>query len=240
MFYFDPLYMVVMLVTLVISLVASGLVKAAFAKYSRVRSDSGLTGAQVAEKILAANGISNVTVEPVQKTFMNFGGDGVLSDHYDPTKKAVRLSPQVYGSTSVAAQAIAAHECGHAIQHATAYAPLKFRNAIVPVAGFGSHFSYVLIVLGFVLNALSLVKFGIVLFAVVVAFQFLTLPVEIDASNRAKRILQSTGIVSAGQFKGVSAVLNAAAMTYVAAAAAALLNLLYLLYRTGLLGGRRS
>jgi len=240
MFYLDPVYLVIMLVTFIVSVMASGMVKAAFARYSHVQSSNGMTGAQLAEEILRRNGIIGVTVEPVGKRFMPFGGDGILSDHYDPAAKAVRLSPQVYNSASVAAQAIAAHECGHAIQHATFYAPLKIRNAIVPVAGFGSHFSYVLIILGIVMNAMLWVKLGIALFAVVVAFQFLTIPVEINASSRAKQILSQMGMVSAEQKGGVAAVLNSAALTYVAAAAAAILNLLYLLWRSGLLGGRRN
>lgn len=240
MFYFDPLYLVIMAVTLVISLAATGMVKAAFAKYSHVRATNGKTGAKVAEDILRMNGITNVSVEPVGRRFMPFGGDGILSDHYDPKARAVRLSPQVYGSSSVAAQAIAAHECGHAIQHARLYAPLKLRNAIVPVAGFGSHFSYVLIILGIIMNAMLWVKLGIALFAIVVAFQFLTIPVEVNASSRAKEILKNMGGISPEQTGGVSAVLNAAALTYVAAAAAALLNLLYLLLRSGIIGGRRD
>jgi len=240
MFYFDPLYLLVMAVTLIMSLAATGMVKSAFAKYSRVPADNGKTGKEIAEEILHRNNINDVSVEPVGPRFMPFGGDGILSDHYDPRAKAVRLSPQVYNSTSVAAQAIAAHECGHAIQHATLYAPLKLRNAIVPIAGFGSHFSYILIILGIIMNAMLWVKLGIVLFSVVVIFQILTIPVEVNASARAKVILKGMGAVSPQQKNGVSAVLNAAALTYVAAAATAILNLLYLLLRSGLLGGRRN
>lgn len=238
MFYFDPLYLVVTLVTLAFSLWATARVKSAFAKYSRIRTHTGMTGAQVARKILDQNGLFQVPVEPVGQQFMLFGGDGMLSDHYDPTKKVVRLSPQVYQSSSVAAQAIAAHECGHAVQHAKAYAPLQIRNAMVPMATFGSQASYFLILLGFFMHAMAMVKVGIVLFAAAVLFQLITLPVEIDASRRAKLMLSDYGLIAPPDRGGVSAVLNAAAWTYVAAAAAAVLNLLYLLLRTGLLGGR--
>lgn len=242
MFYFDPMYMMIMLVTLAFSGLATARVKGAFKKYSKVNSASGKTGAQVAEEILRNNNITDVRVEPVAKSgFSLFGsGDGMLTDHYDPTKKVIRLSPQVFGSTSVAAQAIAAHEVGHAIQHARAYAPLKIRNALVPVAGIGSNFSYMLIFLGIFINAFILVKLGIVLFTAAVLFQIITLPVEFDASNRAKKLLVQYAIISQPDREGVSAVLNAAAWTYVAAAAAAVMNLVYLLFRSGLLGNSRN
>lgn len=238
MFYFDPLYMLVALVTLVFSLLATGRVKSAFARYSKVRSASAYSGAQVARKILDHNGLFDVPVEPVGQKFMLFGGDGMLSDHYDPAKKVVRLSPQVYNSTSVAAQAIAAHECGHAVQHAKAYAPLMIRNAMVPAASFGSQASYILIFLGFIMHAMMMVKLGILLFSAAVIFQLITLPVEIDASRRGKAFLTDYGLISPPDKNGVSTVLNAAAWTYVAAAAAAVMNLLYLLLRTGLFGSR--
>ena len=240
MFYFDPLYMLMIVVTLAFSLWATARVKSAFARFSRVPSGTGYTGAQVARKILDQNGLFNVPVEPVGNQMMLFGGDGMLSDHYDPTKKIVRLSPQVYGSASIAAQAIAAHECGHAVQHAKAYSPLVARNAMAPVAMFGSHASYVLIFLGFIMHAMAMVKLGILLFTAAVIFQLITLPVEFDASRRAKAFLTDYGMIAPPDRHGVSAVLNAAAWTYVAAAAAAVLNLLYLLLRTGLLGGRRD
>ena len=240
MFYFDPLYMLMVLVTLAFSLWATSRVKSAFARYSRVPSATGLSGAQVARRILDQNGLMEIPVEPVGQQLMLFGGDGMLSDHYDPVKKAVRLSPEVYRSSSIAAQAIAAHECGHAVQHAAAYAPLMLRNAMVPVATFGSHASYFLIFLGFIMHAMMMVKLGIVLFTAAVIFQLITLPVEFDASHRAKRLLTEYGLISPPDRHGVSAVLNAAAWTYVAAAAAAVLNLLYLLLRSGLLGGSRK
>ncbi|MBI4212172.1 MAG: zinc metallopeptidase [Deltaproteobacteria bacterium] len=230
MFYFDPLYMVVMLVSLGASLWATAMVKSAFAKYRKIPSTNGLTGREIAERILAQSGVSAAVSTVDRRSF--FGGDGGdLTDHYDPRDRTVRLSPQVYGGTSIAAQAIAAHEVGHAIQHARAYTPLTLRNAIAPVAGFGSNISYFLIMIGFVMNTLSLVKLGILFFAIVVAFQLITLPVEFDASRRAKQLLQHMGIIVGNEGKGVAAVLNAAALTYVAAAATALLNLAYLLLR---------
>lgn len=238
-FYFDPIYMIMMLVTLALSGWATMRVKAAFHRYSQVPSASGLTGAQVAAAILERHGIHDVQVEPVQHRPL-LGGDGMLSDHYDPRHKVVRLSNGVYNSHSVAAQAIAAHEVGHAIQHAEAYFPLRLRNTLVPVATLGSNFAYLLIFLGIFINAFALIKIGIVLFGSAVAFQLITLPVEIDASARAKRVLGEYGFVSPPDRQGVAAVLNAAAWTYVAAAAAAVLNLLYLLWRSGLLGGRRD
>jgi uncharacterized protein len=240
-FYFDPLYMVIMLVTLAFSGWATMRVKRAFAKYSKVPSASGTTGADVARLILQHNGITDVTVEPVaRRRSLLGGGDGMLSDHYDPAEKTVRLSPQVHDSSSIAAQAIAAHEVGHALQHAQGYAPLSMRNSMAPVASIGSNFSYVLIFLGMFLHAFAMVKLGILLFSLAVIFQLITLPVEFDASARAKRLLQEYGLIAAPDQGGVSAVLNAAAWTYVAAAAAAVLNLLYLLLRTGLLGGSRD
>lgn len=239
MFYFDPLYLLITVVTLAFSGWATLRVKRAFAEYSRQPSHSRYTGADVARQILQRNGIYDVQVEPVQRHAF-FGGDGMLSDHYDPKAKVVRLSPGVFDSNSIAAQAIAAHEVGHAIQHATSYAPLTARNAIVPVAMFGSHASYVLVFIGLFLHAMAMVKFGLLLFASVVLFQIITLPVEFDASARAKRLLLEYNLIAEPDRRGVSAVLNAAAWTYVAAAAAAVLNLLYLLLRSGLLGGRRE
>lgn len=240
MFYFDPLYMMVMLVGLGLSLWATGRVKWAFAKYSRLPAACGLTGAEVAQRILETEGIYDVGVESVRtSSFLGMGSDGILMDHYDPRVKKVRLSPQIYSGTSQAAVAIAAHEVGHALQHARGYAPFRLRGAMVPAATLGSNMAYLFLLLGFVMHAMALVKLGILLFAVAVAFQFVTLPVEWDASNRAKRLLMQCGMVSTEDGRGVAGVLNAAALTYVAAAAAALLNLLYYLFRAGLLGGRK-
>lgn len=241
MFWFDPLYLLVTLVALGLSLWATSKVKWAFAKYSKIPAYSGLTGAEVAQRILDAQGVPDVRIETTRHhQILGFGGDGILDDHYDPRSKTVRLSPQIFQGTSQAAVAIAAHEVGHAIQHAKAYAPFKLRSVIAPVAAFGSSMAYVFILIGFMANAFTLLKLGILFFSLAVAFQFVTLPVEIDASHRAKKLLAEYGMVAPQDAKGVAGVLNAAAWTYVAAAAAALLELLYLLYRTGLLGGRRN
>ncbi len=227
--YIDPLYWMLMAPVLILSLLASFAVKRAFNKYAQVRSMSGLTGAQVARSILDQNGLQHITVEQ---------HDGFLSDHYDPAKGAIRLSSKVYGSPSVAAIGIAAHETGHAIQHAQKYAALQLRNMLVPVASIGSNMSWIVIMAGFFLNALGLIKIGIVLFSAVVVFQLITLPVEFDASRRAKQMIAHYGMVSGQESTAVARVLNAAAMTYVAAAASAIATLLYFLLRSGLLGGR--
>lgn len=227
--YIDPLYWMLMGPVLLLSLLASFSVKRAFNKYSQIRSMSGLTGAQVARSILDQNGLQHITVEQ---------HDGFLSDHYDPTKGAVRLSSKVFGNPSVAAIGIAAHETGHAIQHAQSYSPLKIRNMMVPIASIGSNMSWIIIMVGFFLGALGLVKIGIVLFSAVVVFQLITLPVEFDASRRAKQMIVQYGMVSGQESAGVAKVLNAAAMTYVAAAASAIATLLYFLLRSGLLGSR--
>ncbi|MCK5058423.1 MAG: zinc metallopeptidase [Candidatus Aminicenantes bacterium] len=228
MFGIDPLYWIMMLPVLALSAFASFRVKSAFNKYSKIGSRSGKTGAEVAEEILRRNGLSHVGVSKAR---------GFLSDHYDPGKKVVKLSPNVFNSKSVAAVGIAAHETGHAVQHAKAYGPLTLRNTMVPIASIGSNFAWIIIIAGFFLNMFGLVKIGIVLFSVVVFFQLITLPVEFNASARAKRMLQEYGLVSQGDVQGVNAVLSAAAMTYVAAAASAIMTLLYFLIRSGLLGG---
>ncbi|PIR25565.1 MAG: hypothetical protein COX62_04385 [Deltaproteobacteria bacterium CG_4_10_14_0_2_um_filter_43_8] len=231
MFYIDPSYLIVMLVSLALSLFASSKVKSAFKKYKQVPAHGGLTGAEVAKRIMDYAGI-RCDLEPTGKKSF-FGGDGEgLDDHYDPKTKTVRLSPQVYGARSVAAYGIAAHEVGHAIQHAQGYKLLEFRNTIAPAAQLGSNFSYWLILIGFVLNSLSFIKIGIIFFAVVVVFQLITVPVEFDASKRAKKLLSELGLVHQAEADGVAAVLNAAALTYVAAAATAVLNLIYLILRS--------
>lgn len=230
MFYgIDPLYWIMMVPVLVLSLVSSIRVKSTFGRYSRVASRSGMTGAEAALQILRRNGLTNVSVTET---------GGFLSDHYDPARRAVRLSPSVYRSNSIAAIGVAAHETGHAIQHAKAYSPLALRNAMVPVASIGSSLSWIIIIAGFIFGALGLVKAGIVLFSVVVLFQLITLPVEFNASARAKGMLASYGLVSPAELQGVSRVLSAAALTYVAAAASSVVTLLYFLIRAGLLGGR--
>jgi uncharacterized protein len=229
MYGIDPLYWMMMAPVLILSLVATVKVKSTFNKYSKVMSASGMTGADVAMQLLRRNGLTNVTVTET---------GGFLSDHYDPSKKVIRLSPNVFRSNSVAAIGVAAHETGHAIQHAKAYSPLVLRNTMVPVANIGSSLSWIIIFAGFIFGLMGLVKVGIVLFSVVVFFQLVTLPVEFNASSRAKEMLASYGLISQTELQGVNKVLSAAAMTYVAAAASSIMTLLYFLIRAGLLGGR--
>lgn len=225
----DPLYWMMMAPVLILSIYASIKVKSTFKKYSKIMSTSGLTGAEVAMQILRRNGLSNISVTETT---------GFLSDHYDPTKKVVRLSPEVYRNSSISAIGVAAHETGHAVQHAKAYGPLVLRNTMVPVANIGSSLSWIIIIAGFIFGAMGLVKVGIVLFSVVVFFQLVTLPVEFNASTRAKAMLSSYGLIPETEVKGVNKVLSAAAMTYVAAAASSVMTLLYFLIRAGFLGGR--
>ena len=229
---FDPTYILV-LIGIVITMWAQGKMKTTFAKYSRVRSMSGMTGQEVARRILMANGIFDVTVEPVA---------GQLTDHYDPRSKVVKLSEVIYNSTSVAAVGVAAHECGHAIQDNQEYLPLRLRSAIVPVANLGSTLSWPMILIGVLMaNAgsyagYSLISVGILCFSLAVLFQLVTLPVELDASRRALRQLNATGILPPEEQQQTRAVLSAAALTYVAAAAASMLQLLRLVI---LFGGNR-
>ncbi|MBO5487141.1 MAG: zinc metallopeptidase [Eubacterium sp.] len=215
----DPTYILV-IVGVVLSLIASMKVKTTFNKYSRVRSTSGLTGAQVAQRILNYAGITDVSIGRVS---------GSLTDHYNPKSKVINLSESVYGSNSVAAIAVAAHECGHVIQHSKNYAPLSIRTALVPVANFGSGASWFVIIAGLIFSYHPLVTIGILLFSAAVLFQVVTLPVEFNASQRALVILQDTGILGMQEGKSAKKVLHAAALTYVASAAAAILQLLRLI-----------
>ena len=226
-YYYDPTYMLI-IISALISLFAQFLVNSRFSKYSRVRSRSGMTGAQAAERILQSQGIYDVAIQRVS---------GKLTDHYDPRNKTLNLSDAVYASTSVAAVGVAAHECGHAIQHARGYAPLSFRSALVPVANIGSQLSWLFIILGiFFGGSHTLIMIGILMFSAAVLFQLVTLPVEFNASHRALRILGEQGILSDSELPYTRKVLKAAALTYVASAAASILQLL----RLGLLfGGRR-
>jgi Zn-dependent membrane protease YugP len=219
MYYFDPTYFLV-LIGVVICLLASAKMNSTFNKYSRVRSYSGMTGREAAEQVLRNAGIYDVRVEHVS---------GNLTDHYDPRSKVLRLSDATYHSTSVAAIGVAAHECGHAVQHASGYAPLKFRSTLVPVANFGSQIAWPLIVIGlaFSSNMSSLfLTVGILAFSMAVLFQLVTLPVEFDASNRAIRILAGSGMLQGDEVGHTRKVLTAAALTYVASAASAILQLL--------------
>ncbi len=210
--YFDWTYLLV-LIGMGLSLLASAKVKSTYAKYEKVRSLSGLTGAQTAERILHANGIYDVSIEHIS---------GNLTDHYDPGNKVLRLSDSVYGSSSVAAVGVAAHECGHAIQHNKSYAPLSIRAAIVPAANIGAAISWPLILVGLMIGTRSASFFitaGILLFSLSVLFQIVTLPVEINASSRALRALSDMGILYGDEVSKTRKVLSAAALTYVAAAA---------------------
>ena len=228
--YWDPTYMLVVLGA-VICLIASARVKSTFHKYSAYRSRSNLTGAQAAERILHAAGIYDVSVRHVS---------GNLTDHYDPRHKTLNLSDSVYGSASVAAVGVAAHECGHAIQHQKNYAPLSMRSAIVPVANFGSVLAWPLILAGMLFSSgtgTMLINIGIICFSFAVLFQLITLPVEFNASGRALRILGDTGILTSDELPMTRKVLGAAALTYVASAAAAILQLLRLIL---LFGGRND
>ena len=227
----DPLYFLLMLPPLALSLWASWRTRSAFNKYSRVRTARGLTGAQAAQVLLDSAGIHDVQIVPAH---------GFLSDHYNPMTKKLALSEAVYGSQSVAAVGVACHEAGHALQHANHYAPLWLRSALVPTANIGSKFGYLGMFVGLLLQSQGLFIVGALLFSAVVLFQLVTLPVEFDASARAKRLAFEQGLVLDQERQGMTKVLNAAALTYVAAAISSLMTLLYFLLRSGLLGGRRD
>jgi len=220
--FFDSTYIMIMLPALLFSLWASFKTKSAFKKYSKVRVMSGQTGAQAAKTLLDRAGITDVEIKPIR---------GMLSDHYNPMTKTLALSEGVYGQSSVSAVGVACHEAGHAIQHARDYKPMWLRSVLVKPASIGSRFGIYAIIIGMVIGVTGLFEVGIVLFAAAVAFQLVTLPVEFDASARAKRLAAEYGIVSEQERVGVNKVLNAAAMTYVAAAASSVLQLLYWINR---------
>lgn len=228
-FFFDPT-MIILLPAIILSAWAQMQVSGNFSRYSQVYAKSGLTGGEVARRLLQANGIHDVPVEPVR---------GNLTDHYDPRKQVVRLSQSVYDKTSLAAISVAAHEVGHAIQHDQDYVPLRIRSALAPVAQFGSYGSWILLILGLIFSIQPLVQFGIYLFAAVVLFQLVTLPVEFNASARALVQLESGGYLTSDEITGSKKVLRAAALTYVAAVIMAVAQLLRLLLISGLLGDRR-
>lgn len=228
-YYWDPTYILVV-IGAVICMIASARVKGTFNKYSQLRSMSGMNGAQVAQRVLQAAGIYDVQVRHVS---------GSLTDHYDPRTKTVNLSDPVYNATSAAALGVAAHECGHAIQHAKSYAPLSIRSALVPIANFGSMLAWPVILIGLLFNTRSsglIIDIGILLFSAAVLFQLVTLPVEFDASRRALVMLRTQGILSDDELKYTRKVLKSAALTYVASAAAAILQLLRIILITN---GRR-
>lgn len=228
-YYWDPTYILVV-IGAVICMIASARVKGTFNKYSQLRSMSGMNGAQVAQRVLQAAGIYDVQVRHVS---------GSLTDHYDPRTKTVNLSDPVYNATSVAALGVAAHECGHAIQYAKSYAPLSIRSALVPIANFGSMLAWPVILIGLLFNTRSsglIIDIGILLFSAAVLFQLVTLPVEFDASRRALVMLRTQGILADDELRYTRRVLKSAALTYVASAAAAILQLLRIILITN---GRR-
>lgn len=215
---------IILIPAIIFSIVAQIMVKSAFSEYSKVRNSRGLTGADAAREILDRNGLTNVRIEHIS---------GSLTDHYDPKANVIRLSDDVYGSATVAAVGVAAHEAGHAVQYAEGYYPIKIRNAIIPVTRFGSSLSTPLVILGLVLSSDFLITAGILLFCAVVLFQAITLPVEFNASGRALKTLRSSHFLEDDEMKGARSVLTAAAMTYVAAMLSALLSLVRLLVISG-------
>lgn len=225
-YYFDSTYFLV-LIGAVISMIASAKVKSTYAKYEKVMSRSGLTGTDAARRILDNAGLRHIRIERIS---------GDLTDHYSPKEQVLRLSDTTYNSRSIAAIGVAAHECGHAIQHADHYAPLNIRNAIVPVVNIGSTLSWPLIFIGLLFSLTGFLKLGIIFFSFSLIFQIITLPVEFNASSRALKILDESGMLYGEEISGARKVLSAAAMTYVAAVIASLLSLLRLII---LFGGRR-
>jgi Zn-dependent membrane protease YugP len=229
--FFDPLYLLMVLPAMALSLWASWRVKSVFQRYAQVATRGGLSGAEAARRVLQMGGAGEVQVEEV---------GGFLSDHYDPRSRVLRLSPGNFSGRNVAAIGVACHEAGHALQHRDGYAPMWVRSALVPVASFGSHAWFVLLLLGGIFHAFALVQVAILVFAATVVFQMVTLPVEFDASRRAKVVMAGYGLLSPDEAEGAGRVLDAAAWTYVAAAAVAVSQLLYFLLRYGMIGGRRN
>lgn len=220
--FFDPVYLLFALPGLIVAALASFYVKSTFSEYSHHQASSGLTGAEAAAQMLHRAGIYDVRIERVE---------GFLSDHYDPTSRTLRLSPGVYDSDSLSAIGVACHEAGHALQHAASYGPLGLRSTLVPVTNISSWLSYIVILIGFIFQSGGMVMFGAILFSAVVLFSIVTLPVEWDASSRAKEMMVTAGIVSPAERDNAGKVLNAAFLTYVAAVLSALLTLLYYLFR---------
>ena len=223
----DYTYLILVVPAMIIALIAQFRVKSAFSRYSQERCVSGLTGAETARRILALNGINDIRIEHIS---------GDLTDHYSPTEKVIRLSDSVYNAQTIAAVGVAAHECGHAVQYAVGYAPIKLRNAIIPVTNIGSTLSFPILLIGLLLNFQTLVLVGIALFSLVTLFQLITLPVEFDASRRALKTIDERGMLTQEEYAGAKKVLSAAAMTYVAALLTSLAQLIRLL----ILFGRRS
>lgn len=226
--FFDPLYFIILAPGLALSLYATFRTKSTFSKYSKVGSRSGLTGAAAAELMLKRHGVNGVRIER---------SGGWLSDHYDPSKKALRLSEDVYSSQSLSAIGVACHEAGHAMQDAQGYSMLGLRTALVPATNFSSTFAYILLIAGVFLQFTGLIFLGVCLFSVGVVFSLITLPVEWDASRRAKVAMDEAGMLSPEENRHASKVLNAAFLTYLAAAVTSVLTLVYYLIRLGVLGG---
>ncbi|MBQ3331585.1 MAG: zinc metallopeptidase [Ruminococcus sp.] len=227
--YYDWTYLLIMLPCFILSLICSASVKSNFSKYSKVNNSRGLTGAQAAQQVLNAHGVTGVRIEPVS---------GKLTDHFDPRTNVIRLSESVYNARTVSAVGVACHEAGHAVQHAEGYVPNKIRSAIVPVANIGSRLSWIVLVVGMLLPVQFnfVITIGIVLFSASVVFTLITLPVEFNASSRALKTIQSTGMLNESEYAGAKKVLTAAAMTYVAAAATSIMQLLRLIL---IFGSRR-
>lgn len=234
MFFFDPLWFLIMIPPLIFMIYAQARVNSAFNKYSKVTNSQHITGSEAAEKLLWSNGLGNVRVEEIKSR---------LGDHYDPSKKVLRLSPAVANTPSVAALGIVAHEVGHAVQDQVGYSYMRFRTSLVPAANLGSTLGYVFVILGFLLAmfgaafGMTVVWVGVFLFSLAVIFSLVTLPVEYNASHRARQMLRSTGLVVAQEYDGASAVLSAAALTYVAATLQAVAQLFYFVLLA--LGGNR-
>jgi Zn-dependent membrane protease YugP len=226
---FDPLYFIVLAPAILLGIYAQWKVSSAYHRASRIPTRSGISGAEAAAHVMDGAGVRGVGIEDIP---------GQLTDHYDPSAKVLRLSPDVYEGHSLASVGIAAHEAGHAIQDARRYAPLVVRNAVVPLANFGSGAGWIILVLGFALQMTGLIWIGIAVFSLTVVFQLVNLPVEFDASRRAKEELVRTGIISAEELPEVRRVLSAAALTYVAATLTAILTLIYFLMRAGAFGRR--
>ena len=226
--FFDPLYFIILAPGLALSLYATFRTKSTFSKYSQVGSRSGMTGAQAAAHMLKRHGVNDVRIER---------SSGWLTDHYDPREKALRLSDEVYSSQSLSAIGVACHEAGHAMQDAHGYGMLSLRTALVPATNFSSTFAYVIMIAGFFLQLTGLMFVGVCLFGVGVFFSLITLPVEWDASKRAKVAMDEAGMLTPDENKHASKVLNAAFMTYLAAAVTSVLTLVYYLIRMGVLGG---
>ena len=226
--FFDPLYLLFMGPALLLSVIAQIKVKSTFAKYSQIPSKRGLSGAKAAKAILGSHGLHDVQIKPSK---------GFLSDHYNPSSRVLGLSPDVYNNHSLSSVGVAAHEAGHALQHADGYAPMRLRSAIVPISTVGSNLAWPLLIIGFLFQSAAMIKWGILFFSAAVFFQLVTLPVEFNASRRALTALRETSILQGEEIVGARKVLTAAAMTYIAAAAVSLIQLFYFLLRSGILGG---